>query len=68
MTSLTFNTTANNTNTLLSMPSISALGKKATANKSYISYSFVPKNSSRKSVARLSSIDWDLNMNELEFE
>ena len=68
MTSLSFNTTTANTNALMSMPSIGSLSKKTTAAKSNYSYSFVAKNSSRKSAVRLSSVDWDLNMNELEFE
>ncbi len=68
MTSLAFNTSANSANQILSMPSLSSFGKKINNNKTFISLTSAPKYWYRKATAKRFSIDWDLNMNELEFE
>ena len=65
----TSNTSLTNMNAVLAMPSISSFdNKKSVSNKTLLSYSITPKSATRKSSFKVSSIDWDLNMNELEFE
>ena len=68
MTSLTLNTPAIGLNTVLSMHASSDLREKPNDAKSFMNYTVIPKSWYRKSPVKFSSIDWDVNMNELEFE
>ncbi len=68
MTSLTINTPVNSVNTVLSIPTSSTFTKKPKQTEMVINYTIAPKKWYRRSSLELSSIDWDLNMNELEFE
>ena len=68
MTSLTLNTPAIGLNTVLSMPASSDLHERLSNAKKFMSYTVTPKSWYRKSTVKFSSIDWDVNMNELEFE
>ncbi len=68
MTSLTIHTPANSINTVLSMSASSSFDKKIKTDKGNTTYTSTSSNWYRKPAVRLASIDWDLNMNELEFE
>ena len=68
MTSLTLHTPATSVNSLLAMPALSSFGKKNTTNKNFISYTATSKSWYKKTAAKRSSSDWDMNSNELEFE
>lgn len=68
MTPLTSNRLTTSINSMLSLSFAHLSNKETTSSKKYSSYTFVSKNSSRKSLTKLFSMDWDLNMNELEFE
>ena len=67
MTSLNIPTTTNSINAFLTMPLISSNTKK-NMEKNHVTYSITSKNLWRKSTLKLSFMDWDVNMNELEFE
>jgi len=68
MTPLTFNTPDSTTNVMMAMPIASSVSKNTNDRSSYITYSANPKNWYRKTTAKRSSFDWDVFMNELEFE
>ncbi len=68
MTSLTINTPNTSVNTVLSISTTSSFDKKISSKKNYTTYSMISKNWYRKSSPKFTSMDWDLNMNELEFE
>lgn len=69
MTSLTIHTPVPAAaNAVLTMPANVNYGKKSNTGNNYISYSSAPKNWFQKPSARAFTFDWELNMNELEFE
>ncbi len=68
MTQLTIDTSVNRANVLMSIPTLPNFDKKIFTRKNLVTYTTAPKTWYRKSAIRLSSVDWDMNMNELEFE
>ncbi len=68
MTSFSINTSNTSAAAVLSIPSSSSYNKKSSTVNTVYSYSVSPKTESKKSSFKFASVDWDLNMNELEFE
>ena len=68
MTTLTSNIQSASANAMLSLSFSQLISRKKLSTQSYSSYAPALKHASRKSLVKLFSMDWDMNMNELEFE